>query len=82
MIDKEKEPLDKNKSNQALSMKQKLLFMIFCWGVQSWGQAANFKTLGYYQKHLDAKKAMYIGLVIYSISIMLFVLVLLYYNKI
>jgi hypothetical protein len=82
MTDKfeEKAPSGKIKSKQPLSYPQKLLFGIFCWGVQSWGQAANFKAQGYDQKNIDARKAMCTGLVVYGISIMLLILLLLYYN--
>jgi len=79
MTDKfeEKEPSDKIKSNQPLSGMQKLLFAMFCWGVQSWNHAGNFKANGYDQKYIDARKAMYTGLVIYGLGIVLFILLLL-----
>lgn len=62
---KEKELADKPKNERPLTCMQKLLFGTLCWGVQSWGQAENFKKNGYDQKYLDAKKAMYTGLTVY-----------------
>jgi len=55
MTDKfeEKEPSDMTKKNKPLTAKQKLLFGIACWGVQSWSQAKSFKTNGYDQKYID-----------------------------
>lgn len=70
-------PIEMFKSSQHLTAKQKVLFAIFSCGVQSWGQANNFETLGYDQKHKDAKKAMYIGLFIYGLAITLFLMFLL-----
>jgi hypothetical protein len=72
-----KEPADITKKNQPLTGKQKLLFGMICWGVQSWSQAKSFKTNGYDQKYIDSKKAMYTGLVIYGLGITLFILILL-----
>lgn len=73
----EKEPSKELNSVQSLSARQKMLFTMFCWGVQSWGQADNFKANGYDQKYIDARKAMFTGLVIYSVGILLFILLLL-----
>lgn len=78
---KPEELADKNKKNQQLTAKQKLLFTMFCWGMQSWGQANNFKTNGYDQKYKEAKKAIHIGLSIYATGITLFVLLLMYFSK-
>ena len=73
----EKNSLDNDKSKQPLTVRQKLLFGMVCWGVQSWGQAKKFKALGYDQKYIDARKSMYTGIVIYSISFIIFILLLL-----
>jgi hypothetical protein len=75
---KEKELFHKTKKNQSLTRKQKLLFGMICWGVQSWSQAESFKTNGYDQKYIEAKKAMYTGLTIYGIGITLFILLLIF----
>jgi len=72
-----KETLSEVKSSQPLSGKQKLLFAMFCWGVQSWSQAGNFKANGYDQKYRDARKAMHTGLILYGLGILLFILLLL-----
>ena len=64
------------KENQPLTGKQKLMFTLICWGVQSWSQAKSFKTNGYTQKYIDSTKAMYFGLTIYGIIITLFILTL------
>ena len=74
----ELELLDKTKNNQPLTRKQKLLFGMICWGVQSWSQAESFKTNGYDQKYIEAKKAMYTGLTIYGIGITLFIMLLIF----
>jgi len=74
----EKEQIDKAKKNQTLTRKQKFLFGMICWGVQSWSQAESFKTNGYNQKYIDAKKAMYTGLTIYGIGITSFILLLIF----
>ncbi len=72
----DREQFDINKKNQPLTPNQKLLFGLICWGVQSWSKANRFKTNGYDQKYIDSKNAMYTGLVAYSLSITLFVLIL------
>ena len=72
----EREQIDKTKKNQPLTRRQKLLFGMVCWGVNSWGQADSFKANGYDRKHRDAVKAMHIGIATYSIGITLFILVL------
>ena len=64
------------KSNQSLSVRQKMMFGMFCWGVQSWHQAEMFKDKGFDRKYLDAKKALHTGLVAYGLGIVLFVLYL------
>lgn len=76
----EKETIEAAKSKKTLSGSQKLLFTIFCWGIHSWGQATNFKNQGYQQKYLDAKKAMYTGLVIYGVGIIIIILYLVLKN--
>lgn len=80
MTDKfeEKVPSGKTKNKQTLTGMQKLLFGMVCWGVQSWSQADSFKVNGYDQKYIDAKKAMYIGLTIYGLGIISFILLLLF----
>ena len=78
MTDKfeQKEPSDKIKNNQPLDGAQKALFTIFCWGVIPWSLAANFKTIGYDQKYIDARKALHTGLTIYGLGILLFMFIL------
>ncbi|MEJ6735947.1 MAG: hypothetical protein QNK84_02765 [Flavobacteriales bacterium] len=80
MTDKfeEQELSDKTKNKQPLTGKQKLLFGMVCWGVQSWSQAKSFKANGYDQKYIDARKAMHTGLAIYGLGITLFILLLLF----
>lgn len=73
----EKEQSRITKKDQPLTVKQKLMFGMICWGVQSWSQANSFKTNGYDQKYIDSTKAMYTGLAIYGLSITLFILILL-----
>jgi len=74
----EKELLDKTKKNQLLTRKQKLLFGMICWGIQSWSQAESFKTNGYEMKFIEARKAMRTGLTIYALGITLFILLLIF----
>ena len=74
---KQKNSSDRTKKNQPLTRKQKLMFGLICWGVQSWSQAESFKANGYDKKYTDSKKAMYTGLAIYGMAITLFVLTLL-----
>ena len=80
MTDKfeEQELSDKTKNKQPLTGKQKLLFGLVCWGVQSWSQAKSFKANGYDQKYIDARNAMHTGLAIYGLGITLFMLLLLF----
>jgi hypothetical protein len=73
--------IDEKSNNQLLTTQQKLMFGLFCWGTQSHGQAENFKTSGYNQKYLEAKKAMQIGLITYSIAITLFIVTLIILRK-
>ena len=73
----QEESLDNTKQTEPLSGRQKFMFTIICWGVQSWSQAGNFKANGYDRKYLEAKRAMHTGLVIYGIGILLFILLLL-----
>ncbi|MFT6165838.1 MAG: hypothetical protein ACJASF_000521 [Vicingaceae bacterium] len=70
----EKELSDKTKNIQPLTVKQKFLFGMLCWGIHSWSQAESFKTNGYEQKYKDARTSMRTGLIIYGISIALFIL--------
>lgn len=67
---------DMTKANQPLTARQKLLFGMVCWGVQSWSQSNSFKTNGYNQKYMDSRRAMHTGLAIYGIGISLFILIL------
>ena len=73
----QEEPIVHTKQTEPLSGRQKFIFTIICWGVESWGKARNFKASGYEQKYKDARKSMHTGLVIYGIGILLFVLLLL-----
>lgn len=67
---------NEKRNNQPLTINQKIMFGLFCWGKQSHGQADNFKTNGYNQKYVDAKKSMKTGLVVYGLSITIFILTL------
>jgi len=72
---------ENSKSKQHLTWRQKLLFGMVCWGVQSWSQVNSFKTNGYDQKYREAKKAMHTGLTVYGIGITIFILLALLYKN-
>ena len=55
---------------------QKLLFGLVFWGVVPWSRARKFKAIGYQQKYVDATRSMYTGMVVYGISITIFILTL------
>ena len=74
----EKELSDETKSSRSLTSMQKFLFGAVSFGAQSWMQAESFKTNGFDQKHKEAKKAIYTGLVIYGLSITLIILFILF----
>ena len=80
MTDKLEEQSDIKKSNQGLTSGQKFLFTMFCWGMQSWGQAKSFKTNGYDRKYDEAKRSMHTGLIMYGLVITLFITSLLFYT--
>lgn len=72
---------DEKRNNQPLTIQQKLMFGLFCWGTQSHGQVENFKTSGYNQKYVEAKKSMKTGIIIYGLSITLFIVTLIMLRK-
>jgi hypothetical protein len=70
---REQKSSDKHNSHKSLTATQRLLFTLFCWGTQSWGQADNFEAKGYDQKSLEARKAMRLGLSMYAVIFTLFI---------
>jgi len=66
------------KKEKSLTPRQKFLFGMICWGVQSWSQAKKFKQDGYDQKYKDALRSMYTGLAIYGSSIIILTLIILF----
>ena len=61
----EKERKNHEKENEPLSAGQKILFLIFFWGVIPWAMAGTFKADGYAKKYKDAWKFMKIGIGIF-----------------
>ncbi len=62
-------------AEQALDARQKLLFGMFAWALLYWGRASEFKAHGYHRKYAEARQALYIGLSIYAVALVLFVVV-------
>lgn len=77
---KEKETSDDIKSNLTLTRLQKIQFGMICWGVQTREQVKSFKTNGFNQKHIEAKKAIQFGLIVYAAVIITFMLWLIFIN--
>ncbi|MEQ9187820.1 MAG: hypothetical protein RLP15_08795 [Cryomorphaceae bacterium] len=69
------------KSEEPLAVKEKLMFVLICWGEQSWGRAADYAAKGYERKSREAKTAMYAGWAIYALGITLFVLGAYFYYR-
>jgi hypothetical protein len=61
----EKLKADIEKENEPLGIGQKLLFLLFFWGVVPWAMAGTFKANGYIKKYKDAWKFMKIGIAIF-----------------
>ena len=61
----EKEKISIEKENEDLSIGQKILFLLFFWGVVPWAMAGTFKANGYTKKYRDAWKYMKIGIAIF-----------------
>ncbi len=61
----EKDIENLEKANEPLGTGQKILFLLFFWGVIPWAMAGTFKTNGYTKKHKDAWKFMKIGIGIF-----------------
>jgi hypothetical protein len=53
------------KENEPLGIGQKLLFLLFFWGVVPWAMAGTFKAKGYTKKYKDAWKFMKIGIAVF-----------------
>ncbi len=58
---KEKEISNAEKENESLNVGQKILFLIFFWGVIPWAMAGTFKANGYLKKYKDAWSFMKYG---------------------
>ncbi len=65
MVLKEKEKENLDKENEPLGIGQKILFLIFFWGVIPWVMAGTFKNNGYTRKYNDAWLFMKIGIGIF-----------------
>jgi hypothetical protein len=53
------------RENEPLGIIQKILFLIFFWGIIPWAMASTFKNDGYKKKYKDAWKFMKIGIAIF-----------------
>lgn len=73
---KEKEVEKLEKENEPLGTGQKILFLLFFWGVIPWAMAGTFKTNGYTKKYKDAWKFMKIGIGIFIGIPLLLILIL------
>lgn len=62
---KEKETTETEKANEPLGIGQKILFLIFFWGIIPWAMAGTFKAKGYTKKYKDAWKFMKIGILVF-----------------
>ena len=62
---KERESADSEKANEPLGLGQKILFLLFFWGIVPWAMAGAFKAKGFTRKHKDAWKFMKIGILIF-----------------
>lgn len=61
----EKEKKNFERENEPLGAGQKILFLIFFWGIIPWAMAGTFKADGYTKKYKDAWKFMKIGIGIF-----------------
>lgn len=61
----EKEAIEIDRSNEPLQIGQKILFLLFFWGVLPWAIAGTFKAKGYTKKYKDAWKFMKIGILVF-----------------
>lgn len=61
----EKEKKNVKRENEPLGAGQKILFLIFFWGIIPWAMAGTFKADGYTRKYKDAWKFMKIGIGIF-----------------
>lgn len=61
----EKEAVLLSKEQEPLDIGQKILFLLFFWGVIPWAIAGTFKNNGYLKKYKDAWKFMKIGMAIF-----------------
>ncbi|WP_372647947.1 hypothetical protein [Draconibacterium sp.] len=61
----EKEKKNHKREDEPLSAGQKMLFLIFFWGIIPWAMAGTFKADGYTKKYKDAWKFMKIGMGIF-----------------
>lgn len=73
---KEKEVENLEKANEPLGVGQKILFLLFFWGVIPWAMAGTFKTNGYSRKYKDAWRYMKIGIGIFIGIPLLLILIL------
>ncbi len=72
---KEKESIEIEKANAPLETGQKILFLLFFWGVLPWSMAGTFKAKGYIKKYKDAWKFMKIGaLVFWGIPVLILII--------
>ena len=70
-----------NKKKRSLTGMQKLMFGMLCWGVHTMSQVRSFKNNGCDRKYLEAKKALRIGMLVYSVLITLFVILAILFKK-
>ncbi len=61
----EREQENLEKENEPLGIVQKILFLIFFWGVIPWAMAGTFRNNGYTKKYKDAWLFMKIGMGIF-----------------
>jgi len=62
---KEKETKEKDKENEPLEIGQRIMFLIFFWGIIPWIMASTFKNNGYLKKYKDAWRFMKYGFLTY-----------------
>jgi hypothetical protein len=77
----EKNLSETNKKNRPLTGMQKLMFGMICWGVHTMSQVRSFETNGFDRKYLEAKKAIRIGMTVYTILITIFVILAILFKK-
>ena len=64
------------RENEPLGTGQKILFLLFFWGVIPWAMAGTFKANGFVKKYKDAWKFMKIGIGIFIGIPLLLILIL------